>query len=209
MLDELEQLLAQLYSTSKQARHVVDRMGVPAARIDLDGAMRDVWHGIVTEVVNRRQLLDLVRIATEDFPNQASLQGMLRALDYAASEKALQESYRAGDESPPPRHKGYPMSSRYEQGDDNYSPRIGERVARLEEKTETLRTSMNDGFAHVNDRLDDITAAISARPNGSATEKRVERIVVGIGIGFAVLVILLLSVWLRLSTVVNWEALLR
>lgn len=89
MLDELERILAQLYTTSERARHIVDRAGIPAANINLDGAMGEVWHGIVTEAANRRQLTALLRIVTEDYPQRTELKRindtllyLMRSVDY-------------------------------------------------------------------------------------------------------------------------------
>lgn len=201
MLDELESELAALYGDLDSAKRVVADAGIPTTYLEFDGPIINVWHRIIEQAEKRHKLPDLLRVVIRDYPQRATLQRIYGAFLY----RPFQDRPGGGNDS-----EDKPMTSRYSRGDEGeYSSRMGERVARLEEKTATLQTTMADGFKGLDGRLDDITAALAARPVGSATEKRVERIVVGIGIGFAVLVVLLLIVWLRLSNVVNWEALLR
>lgn len=175
LLDELESELVQIYTTTNAARLVVDQAGIPAATIEFDGTIAQVWHRIVEQADRRDKLPDLLRVVLRDYPNRVKLHQMLGTYVYPRDQD---EGYRE-----------LPMSVR---GDDGYQPRLGERVARLEEKTET-------GFRLLNERLDDITAALAARPVASAAEKRVESIVVWIGVGFAILIVALLLLWVRLG----------
>ena len=73
MLNEIERILVSLYDTSAKARAVIDRAGVPADRIDLDGSMREVWHGIVVEAERLHQLPNLIRVAVSDYPQRGEL----------------------------------------------------------------------------------------------------------------------------------------
>lgn len=83
MLDELERLLAQLYTTTEQARHVAQRAKIMVDRIDLDGSMRDVWHRIVVEAEKQRRLTELAGIAAADYEARPELQQIYGALKYA------------------------------------------------------------------------------------------------------------------------------
>ena len=73
MLNEIERILVALYDNPAKTRHVIDRAGIPVDRIDMDGAMRDVWHSVVTEAERRRQLPDLIRTVVSDYPQRGEL----------------------------------------------------------------------------------------------------------------------------------------
>lgn len=199
MLDELAQELANLYSDPATARRVVQDAGIPERYIEFGGPILDVWHRIIEEADKRGLLASLLFVATREYGNNETLQQMYgtflypsRNTDpYPLRSEPLQGMARAGSDEP--------VSSRYVSGDNGYSPRLGERVAKLEATAEALKATVDSRFNNMDDKLDSITAAIAARPIPTATQKTLTNAVVGIGIGVAVLVIVLLLLWVRLG----------
>lgn len=118
MLNEFESILVSLYDTPAKARTVTDRAGIPSQHIDMDGAMHEVWHGIVTEAARRRQLIDLVRAATAQYPARTELWELL--IRHERSEK------EAGWFSMTPRGES-------NRGDTNPTIRLEQNVERLDQ----------------------------------------------------------------------------
>lgn len=128
MLDNLERVLATLYDTSAKARLVIDRAGISAERIDLNGAMREVWHGIVNEAVRSGRLTDLVRIALEDYSDRTELRRFQEALESVAGTASNEDA----------------MSDRW--GTFGDVARLGERISVLETRLPLIEQGMGRRF---------------------------------------------------------------
>lgn len=183
MLDELASELARLYSDVATARRVVQDAGIPDRYIEFGGPILDVWSRIVEEADKRGLVASLLRVATREYERNVTLQQMLGTFLYPQ---------RHGDSDEP-------VSNRYVSGDNGYSPRLGERVARLEATAEALKVTVDSRFNNMSDKLDSITAAIAAKPAPTPAQRTLTNAVVGIGIGFGVLIIVLLLLWVRLG----------
>jgi len=92
MLDELERVLSQLYTTSEAARLISDHAGIPQTFIDFDGPIGDVWHRIVEQADRRQKVPDLLRKATTDYPNRVDLQRMFGAFLYGRDPKNTEQN---------------------------------------------------------------------------------------------------------------------
>ena len=203
VLNELEAILVQLYDTSAKARTVIASANIPASAIDLTGPMRDVWHNIVTEAVRRRQLVELLRIASAEYPARKELSRTLEFLEKVQGEFGNEED----------------MSDRG-WGSIEENTRLRERVAVLERNLLYLQetiTSLQNGqtanrsyteksFREVMDAQNELKQEIAAlklafatRPIPTLDQSNVQRWVMGIGIGFALLIVMLLMLWVRLG----------
>jgi len=104
VLNELERILAQLYSTSEAARLVTDHVGIPHTFIDFDGPIGAVWHRIVEQADKRQKVPDLLRKAISDYPQRIELQRMFGAFLYGTREpkgnEAEQDKYTYSHDMP-------------------------------------------------------------------------------------------------------------
>lgn len=202
MLDELVAELARLYGDIESARRIVTEAGIHATYIEFGGAAIDLWHRIVYEAEKQRKVPDLVRVARNGYETNPTLQQIWGHYRYAPRVKdseSLQD--RDGDS----------MTSRYIQGNGGDNPRLGERMARIEERQISYQASVSGQIAALNDRLDkdkvdlkqeikDLTAAIAAKPIPSINQNRLINAVVGIGVAIGLLVVALLLLWVRLGS---------
>lgn len=82
MLDELEQELAQIYTTTDAARLVMDSAGIPSTFVEFKGPVIEIWHRIVEQADKRNKLPDLLRVAIRDYPQRERLQRIYGAFLY-------------------------------------------------------------------------------------------------------------------------------
>lgn len=132
MLDDLETILAELYDTSAKARHVLARAGISAARIDLGGAARVFWHNILAEASSSHQLVDLLRVTSEDYPHRPELKQIYEAYAYALDAMS-KVSEATGDWQVSERHIPY-----------DYIVRLEGRVSALETNLPQVRLDIQN-----------------------------------------------------------------
>lgn len=197
MLDELVAELAKLFGDPESARRIVTEAGIHATYIEFSGAAIDLWHRIVYEAEKQRKVPDLVRVARNGYETNPTLQQIWGHYRYAPRGKSDEDDA--------------PMTSRYIQGNGGDNPRLGERMARIEERQISYQASVSGQIAALNDRLDkdkvdlkqemkDLTAAIAAKPIPTFDQSRLTNAMVGIGVAIGVLVVALLLLWVRLGS---------
>jgi hypothetical protein len=182
LLNELSAELANLYGDSESARRLVDEAGIPDTFIPFDGLIINVWYRIVQQASVRQKMPNLLRAALKGYPQNVTLQSVLWLYEHGHYQDKDDEGGMGG------RYSG-----------EDYSPRLNERVTRVEEKQVALQISVSEGFRLLNERLDNLSAAISTRPATTGSEQRTERFVIGIGVAVGVLIVVLMMLWLRLG----------
>lgn len=92
MLNDLRDELSKLYPTEESARRVVEDAGLPTIFIDFDGPSLEVWHRIVRQAEARHRVLELVAVASNEYPHSQALQMIKGVFRYGREAAGWNES---------------------------------------------------------------------------------------------------------------------
>ncbi len=98
-LNDLQAVLADLYTREADARRVAAGAGLDAAFIDFDGPAIDVWHQVLNEALNRDRVAAVITVTQQDYGDNAELAAAVAAF-HAGSTVAAPELVIAAQPQP-------------------------------------------------------------------------------------------------------------
>src|SRR5260370_41018765 len=72
-LTNLNDVLAGLYPLLSDSYRIVDAAGIPKAFVAFQPRAIDNWHAVLDEANNREKVLDVIRVARKDYPENPFL----------------------------------------------------------------------------------------------------------------------------------------